>query len=270
MDQPGQYVELCILIPCYNNLQGLKKSIRSIRYDKGKYLILVVDDGSGQPLFEKDLVEDNEPELPLHILRLPKNEGITTALNTGLQWIKQQLTCTYVARLDCGDVCDKERFYQQLEFLRVNPYVSLVGSWCRFRDAKKNFQYNYKTPQHYAALKRELYFRNPFIHPTVIFRFDTAEKLGFYPPQYPHAEDYALFWKMSNMAPTAVLPAYLVVCELNTTGISSVNRIKQLRSRVVIVREFGHTFVIKVLGILKLKILMKIPYSFILSVKKLM
>ena len=115
-----------------------------------------------------------------------------------------------------------------------------------------------------------MYFRNVFIHPTVIFRFDLVQKLGFYPTGYPHAEDYALFWELLNSAQTAILPSYLVVCELNREGISSSNRIKQLRSRQVIVRKFGHTFALKMLGIAKISILMKVPYSFVLSVKKLM
>ena len=115
-----------------------------------------------------------------------------------------------------------------------------------------------------------MYFRNSFIHPTVIFRMDTVAKLGLYPFDYPHAEDYALFWKIINVAPTAILPAYLVVCELNEVGISSANRIKQLQSRMVIVRKFGHTFMLRALGVLKIRILMKMPHSFVENVKKLM
>ncbi|MCW3116353.1 MAG: glycosyl transferase family 2 [Chitinophagaceae bacterium] len=271
MNQPGQHFQLCILMPCYNNLQGLKKSLQSIKYDKGKYLILIVDDGSEQPFNKEDILHDtNETELPVYIIRLLNNGGITNALNTGLQWIKDNIVCPYVARLDCGDICDPHRFYVQLEYLRVNPYVGLLGSWCWFQKPGKSFKFKYRVPQHHEQIKREMYFRNAFIHPTVIFRFDIVEKLGFYPAEYPHAEDYALFWEIMNVAPTAILPSYLVVCELNGDGISSANRIKQLHSRLVIVRNFGHTFGLKTLGILKIKILMKIPYSFILSAKKLM
>ena len=42
--------ELCILIPCYNNIDGLKKSLKSIVYDIGNYLIVVVDDGSREEI----------------------------------------------------------------------------------------------------------------------------------------------------------------------------------------------------------------------------
>jgi glycosyltransferase involved in cell wall biosynthesis len=270
MIHPGQHFQLCILIPCCNNLPGLKKSLQSIKYDEEKYLIVIVDDGSEKPFNSQDLFPEKGTVLPTHIIRLPENKGITIALNTGLQWMKENIVCPYVARLDCGDICDPRRFYLQLDYLKVNTQVALLGSWCYFQEAEKSFKIKYKAPEHHEQIKRSMYFRNAFIHPTVVFRFDVVEKLGFYPHRYPYAEDYALFWQIANSAQTAIIPLYLVVCELNSKGISLVNRVKQLQSRLVIVQDFGHTFALKILGILKIKTLMKIPYSFILYVKKLM
>ncbi|MES1215762.1 MAG: glycosyltransferase [Bacteroidota bacterium] len=259
---------MCILIPCYNNLQGLIKSLQTIKYDEGKYLILIVDDGSENAFDVNDLFINNNP-LPVHVIRLNENRGITIALNTGMQWIKENIICAYIARLDCGDTCDSRRFYLQMEYLSVNPDIALLGCWCYFQEPGKNFKIKYKSPALHKQIKRTMYFRNAFIHPTVIFRFDIVEKLGFYPSEYPYAEDYALFWKIINSAQTAILPLYLVVCELNGSGISFTNRIKQLQSRLVVVKNFGHTFVLKILGIFKIEILKKVPYSFIVFVKKL-
>jgi hypothetical protein len=139
-----------------------------------------------------------------------------------------------------------------------------------FRIRKKKIKYNYKTPEHHRQIQKAMYFRNVFIHPTVIFRCGILNKAGLYPESYPHAEDYAWFWKIVNLVKTAIIPLYLVTCEENTHGISQKNRNLQLRSRMAIVKEFGLNFAFKQLGILKIRILMKIPYSFILQVKKLM
>ena len=127
----GKYYELCILIPCYKNLQGLKRSMESISYHKGKYLIVVVDDGNEEAIDEERLRQDN---VPVRVVRLPQNKGITTALNTGLQWIIDTITCSYIARLDCGDVCDPERFYKQIGYLSINTDVSMIGSGCYLQD----------------------------------------------------------------------------------------------------------------------------------------
>lgn len=268
-DLSGKYFELCILIPCYNNIAGLKKSIESIHYDNGKYLIVIVDDGSLQAVTEENIFGTNSPACPAHIIRLQQNSGITISLNTGLSWILQNIGCDYIARLDCGDVCDPSRYYKQIDYLRVNTYVMLLGSWCYFKKNENNFKFSHKSPEYHRQIKRALYFRNVFIHPTIIFRREIFEKVGLYPEQYPHAEDYALCWKIANQAQTAVLPLYLVVCEINTHGISFSNRIKQLQSRKVVVEKFGSKFALKVLGKLKLAVLMKMPYDLILFVKKL-
>ncbi len=270
MDYSGKYCELCVLIPCYGNLHGLKKSLQSISYHKGKYLIVIVDDGNEEPINEQALPQNNDEPLPLHIIRLPQNKGITSALNTGLQWIIDTIKCTYIARLDCGDLCDPERFYKQINYLRVNPDVFMLGSWCYCQDMKTTIKYNHKTPEHHREIRKAMYFRNVFIHPTVILRYEVLDKAGLYPESYPHAEDYAWFWKIVNQVKTAIIPLYLVTCEINTHGISQSNRDLQLRSRMIIVKEFGRNFALKQSGILKIKILMKIPYSFILYVKKLM
>lgn len=268
-DFSGKYFELCILIPCYNNISGLKKSIESIRYDNGKYLIVIVDDGSNKALTEEAISGNNSPAYPVHVIRLLENSGITISLNTGLHWIFQNIKCDYIARLDCGDICDPSRYYKQIDYLRVNTDIMLLGSWCYFKNPENNFKFSYKAPERDRQIKRALYFRNVFIHPTVIFRREIFEKVGLYPEDYPHAEDYALCWKIANQAQTAVLPLYLVVCEMNTHGISYANRIKQLQSRKVIVEKFGNKFALKLMGKLKITVLMLMPYNLILFVKKL-
>lgn len=265
----GKYFELCILIPCYNNIAGLRKSIETIRYDNGKYLIVIVDDGSHEEVTQLNIFGTDSPSYPVQIIRLQENRGITISLNTGLRWILQNIQCDYIARLDCGDICDPSRYYKQIDYLRVNTYVMLLGSWCYFKNPENNLKFSYRAPEHHPQIKSALYFRNVFIHPTVIFRREIFEKVGLYPQEYPHAEDYALCWKIANQAQTAVLPLYLVVCEINTHGISYANRIKQLQSRKVIVQKFGNKFALKILGKLKVTVLMIMPYDFILFVKKL-
>ncbi|MGC4035410.1 MAG: glycosyltransferase [Chitinophagaceae bacterium] len=269
MEFAGQYFELCILIPCYNNIAGLKKSLKSIQYDQGKYLIIIVDDGSKE-IINSESIGASDLSAPVHIIRLEMNQGITIALNTGLHWLKDSIKCRYIARLDCGDVCDATRFYKQIDFLGRNPNIMLIGSWCYFINQEKRIKFSYKTPVDHEAIERALYFRNVFIHPTIIVRRIVLEKIGLYPEEYPHAEDYAWFWKIANTMKTAMLPSFLVTCEFNVKGISYENRTEQLRSRMAIVRKFGHKFALRELAIIKIWFLMKIPYSIILKIKTLM
>ncbi|MBS1607964.1 MAG: glycosyltransferase [Bacteroidetes bacterium] len=269
MNNPVKYYELCILIPCYNNLSGLIRSVESIFYDKGKYLIVIVDDGSTEKISEELIIKKEATAHPVHLLRLTENKGITVALNTGLQWIISSVRCDYIARLDCGDTCHPQRFYKQTEYLRSNTDVILLGSWCYFQNPEKSITLKHKTPCDHRSIAKTLYFTNVFIHPTIVIRSEILNKIGLYPETYPHAEDYAWFWMIADYGKTAILPLYLVVCELNMKGISYTNRIQQLQSRMAIIKKFGHKFALKKLAIIKTWLLMKIPYSIILNIKRL-
>src|SRR6266704_3047473 len=95
--------DFVLLIPCYNNLQGLIGSLKSVRYTNSSFFVLVVDDGSEEAVTTNDLSSFLPPGFPLHIIQLPYNQGITAALNAGLQYINSSLAARYIARLDCGD-----------------------------------------------------------------------------------------------------------------------------------------------------------------------
>jgi len=261
------FPEICVLIPFYNNLSGLKAALKSIVYKPQRLTVLIVDDGSALPLEPNDL-EGINPDLKFEILRLPKNAGITKALNTGLEWIIYQKQFRYIARLDCGDICTENRFYEQINFLENNPEIALVGSWCIFRNPFTGFFYNYITPTEHEEIIKELHYRNVFIHPTVVFRPEVINKIGLYPENYEHVEDYAFFMKIANQYKTAVLPEFLVTCEINPAGISIANRNKQLKGRAKVVADFGKSTILKKLGLFKLGMLQLIPYSFILKLKK--
>lgn len=44
--KPFSKIDFCLLIPCYNNFNGLIVSLKSVIYSSGNYLVLVIDDGS--------------------------------------------------------------------------------------------------------------------------------------------------------------------------------------------------------------------------------
>jgi len=262
-------LDFCLLIPCYNNWEGLIRSLNSVEYKVGKYLIVIVDDGSTTPI----TIEAIQPLLthlqPLQIISYRQNKGITHALNNGLSYILQHTHSNYIARLDCSDICHPERFYLQVQYLDEHPQVGLVGSWCCFQSADNKLQYNYRTPTQYPQIKKAMYGRNVFIHPTVMFRTKLIDRTGYYPYNYPHAEDYAFFWKMLHKAKGVVLNQYLVTCAINSAGISLTNRKEQLRSRQKVVKDFGTHTLLKIIGVLKLKLMRYIPYKLILKLKNI-
>ena len=265
MENTDQELDFCLLIPCFNNKAGLIHSLSSVKYLPNRFLVLVVDDGSTEPINEKEISN----QLPVKVLNLESNQGITNALNTGLKWIRDNVSVKYIARLDCDDTCDPERFNVQVSYMDAHPEVVLAGSWCLFSDRDSGKSYVYKTPTEDVSIRRAMYYRNVFIHPTVIFRKDAVMKAGLYPTHFELAEDYALFWKLMAEGLTFVDRRLLVTTRIDKTGISFRNRGKQLIARQKVVNYYGQNPFLKVIAIIRLGILFLVPKRLLLPLKNL-
>jgi glycosyltransferase involved in cell wall biosynthesis len=269
MEERKQFrFDFYLLIPYYNNLPGLIRSVRSVNYDPGKYALLIVDDGSKEALNHTDLTGHIPASLAVKIIHLPENKGITKAMNTGLEWLQESNDFRFVARLDCGDLCAESRFRQQVAFLDQHTDIDLVGSWCTFKDFSTGSSYRYITPTEHEKITRGMHFRNIFIHPTVMWRATVTQKAERYPEDFPYAEDYGFFYEILNNGKAAVIPEDLVTCEINPKGISLYFRKEQLKSRGRVVKRYGKNKVLSLIGIIKLWFLMVIPYGLVLQIKK--
>src|ERR1700748_403577 len=106
-----------------------------------------------------------------------------------------------------------------------------------------------------------MHFRNLFIHPTVMWRRDERSKGEIYPSNFPHAEDYGFFYEIINKGHAAIIPEDLVICEINPKGLSLYFRQEQLKSRMQVVRQYGKNRLYSLIGVLKLWVLLLIPYK---------
>lgn len=261
-------IDFCLLIPCYNNIDGLIASLESVEYDPGKYLIVVVDDGSREMVRPEHVSARIKTEKPVVILRNEKNLGITATLNRGLGWIESQTDAKYIARLDCGDICDSKRFVKQVACMDQHPGVGLLGSWCKIVDKATSFNYSYKATPGSKAIRKAMYFRNVFMHATVMFRGSLLKTTGYYPTNFEYAEDYAFFWKLMNVSEVMMQDEFLVVCELNKSGISYKNKSKQLMARARVVSTFGKSIALKFAAYVRLLLLFILPKRITLRLKK--
>ncbi len=222
---------IAILIPHYNNLTGLNRSLSGISNIE-PVDVVIVDDGSK----DKPALNDLKLSFPsinnFHLVLLEKNQGIEHALNAGLKFIVDEGTYTLIARLDCGDICKEERFKVQSDFLKENPDVHLVGSWVLWVDPDYKPLYQYELPQTHEEIKKLIYYKDPFVHPAVMFRVSSLAKTGFYPTQYIYCEDTAFFYNFIVNFKTANIPLPLVNCIIDPKGISQSKYRKQKLSRI--------------------------------------
>ena len=140
---------LLVIIPHYNNLKGLNKTLNSIN-EKILLDVLIIDDGSIVVPDKNNVIYNGIYK----IILLNKNSGIGIALNKGLDYAVNN-NYDFVGRLDCGDISYPKKFTKQLSYLTNNKDIMLLGTWVRVVDEKGSFKYNLKHPIDYSSIKKK-------------------------------------------------------------------------------------------------------------------
>lgn len=268
--QQSKKGRIVVLIPCYNNLDGLKKTVSTVKH-KAPIDILIVDDGSnvGEKPTGELLASVKQKNVSIEIISLNTNKGIANALNEGLRFILKINQHQYIARVDCGDTCKPNRFAIQEDFLDNNSEVGLVGSWVKWKKHDSNQDvFQFRPPKKHKNIKRSMSLRCSIIHPTVMYRLSVVKNLGLYSTKYQAAEDYAYFFDIANNYETANIPRFLTHVEYNEKGISVQKRREQNKSKIQIIRDYGRTNVFSYVGQLYTLLLMNVPFGFVMKMKK--
>lgn len=216
---------LAVLIPVFADQEGLARSLESLRRERARFEVVVVDDGSEPPL----VVPEGLP-FAVRMLRLPHNQGITAALNAGLEQIVAA-GFEYVARLDAGDLSLPGRFAAQVDFLDGHPDHAVIGSQVEVVDAAGRSLYRFHPPSDHQRILRRLRYENALSHPTVMMRVAALRDAGFYVDDYPGGEDYELWLRLARTWKLANLEQVYVRKELTPTSITG-RRLKLALCRV--------------------------------------
>lgn len=257
---------LIVVIPHYNNHKDLLESIESIDEPIAVDLV-VVDDGSDvkpkliqiQKKLKKGLVK---------LICLAENKGITHALNTALDFAKKN-NYKYIARLDAGDICYKNKFSKQISFLQKNNEIQLVGTWARVIKANGDFLYNLKHPSLDKVIRKKMYLNSMFVHPTIMFKSVILEKVKEYPVNYPNsAQDYAFLFEVLKYYKCANIPEILLDYVVNENSISKIRRKEQVLNRIkILLSNFRFGFY-PIYGLTRNIIIFFIPLFVLNSIKK--
>ena len=148
---------IALLIPHYNNPNGLVRSLSSISVTE-QVDVFIVDDGSlKHKINESDIVDSFKANGRVFFKYLDVNLGIENALNSGIKFILSIHTYNYIARLDCGDLCLGNRFELQVDFMKKNPKIKLLGSNAIAVDSDYKFLYNSVFPENHKEIQDRMY-----------------------------------------------------------------------------------------------------------------
>jgi glycosyltransferase involved in cell wall biosynthesis len=217
---------LAILIPVYNDQQGLERSLGSLAEDGADFDVFVIDDGSDPPV-------RIPPDLPYTVCltRQQPNRGITAALNSGLMLIAKA-GYQLVARLDAGDLSLPGRLAAQMAFLDGHPEHAVVGAAIRHVDTGGNFLFDDHLPTQHDRIMSLFRYRPAVIHPSVMIRMQYLLASGPYRDDFPGGEDYELLMRLGTHYKLGNVTGIFVVKERNPNSITANRRRLSLISRL--------------------------------------
>lgn len=225
----------CVLIPYLNAGEQLARSLDSVDGLLGGDVdVLVVDDGSKE-LSARAALQDTPWAERVSILELPKNLGIAEALNAGMRRLLPAYE--FIARLDCGDICVADRLSTQMGYLDSHPNCAMVGTWTSFHTPAGTYLYTVRHPLTHKRILRRMHINNAFTHPSVMFRTNVVERVGFYPCDREAAEDHAYFFRIAKQFETANLGRVHVHSLIDPRGISNLKRRRQLQTRLKVLAD---------------------------------
>lgn len=222
---------LVILMPVYNDQDGLARSLASLGDDGASFDVVVVDDGSTPPL----VVPDALP-FRVELVRLDTNLGIVGALNAGLAHIAASGAYPYVARLDAGDLSLPGRLTAQMAFLDEHPDHAVVGGGADHVDHQGRFLFTFRPPTSHPRIVRYLRYRSPLVHASVMLRRSALDESGGYDPRFAGAEDLELYLRLAKRFQLGNLATVVLVREISPTSITS-RRHATLRVRLRVLRH---------------------------------
>ena len=154
---------------------------------------VLVEDG---PLTEEldKVIEKYEKKYKnlFKIVKLKTNQGLGPALKRGVE----NCTNEYIARMDSDDYSDPKRIEKELLIFHKHPELGMVGTnVAEFIDTTKNIISCVILPETNDEIIKFSKKRNPFRHPSVLFKKSAVLKAGNY-REYYLCEDYDMWLRM--------------------------------------------------------------------------
>ena len=174
-----------------------------------------------------------ESPVPVTHVQIPDNLGLGPALDAGLRASDHEI----VARMDADDVSVPERFEKQLPLIEAGADIVGSGLW-EFGVSPEDVVGRRTPPTDPDEIRRVVRFRDPFNHPTVVYRRSAVQAAGGY-ADMELMEDYLLFTRMvAGGAEPANLAEPLVHYRVGDGAYARRGGRQLLRSELALQRRF--------------------------------
>jgi glycosyltransferase involved in cell wall biosynthesis len=221
---------ISVVLPVYNGEKYLAEAIDSVLAQTfSDFELIIIDDGSTDGSL-RILQEYQKRDKRIRLVSR-ENRDLATTLNDSMDIARG----VWVARMDQDDIALPQRLERQLRWLERTG-ADVAGSWVKcFGSWDQSITRGYQTDQ---AIKVDMLFKSPFVHPSVMMRGALIKQLR-YDKSAEKAEDYDLWtraarsgWVMSNV------PEVLLLYRKHASQISAKSSVIQQSIREKVQRRY--------------------------------
>ncbi|MEI2275653.1 glycosyltransferase family 2 protein [Sphingobacterium sp. ML3W] len=215
-------IKVSVVIPMYNAAKSILQTVNSVYAQTWQehIEIIIINDGSTDD--SQILVENYIKDQQRDNIRLvnQKNAGVSVARNEGMK----RCTGDWICLLDSDDTWLPNKLERQLQILEADPTIDFLGT-------TRNGEYI----QQLALRKldvinqisaKELLFKFVFVTPTIIFKREIVDRVGYFDETQRYAEEGNYFIRIANKCKSYLLNESLVITgggkhDFGESGLSS-------------------------------------------------
>lgn len=217
-----------VVMSVFNATPFLREAIESIlaqTFDDFEFI--VINDGStDRSTATLDYYQQRDSRVRIYH---QENRGLIASLNRGCRLAKG----LYIARMDADDVAMPNRLRHQVERMRENAALGLLGGAAEWINAAGRSLGIHRYPGTDQAIRSALKQGSPFAHSSILMRREAFISTGGYRPAVIHAEDYDLWLRIAERFETANLQAVMVKYRIHPGQISEQKCEQQALSSLV-------------------------------------
>lgn len=184
-------MKVSVIIPAYNAEKTIIRTLNSVvSQTREVYEVIVINDGSTDRT--KDIVNEFVQKYPNIKLLNKVNEGVSIARNCGIK----ESSGDFIAFLDSDDYWIENKIEKQLDILKNNPDIDLLGT---ARNNEKSGDFFLKKIGYLTAISAKLLlYKNFFSTPTVIMKKRIAQDVGYFDEKQKYAEEGDYWIRICN------------------------------------------------------------------------
>jgi glycosyltransferase involved in cell wall biosynthesis len=199
--------EVSVIIPVYNAENSIVRTLNSVIHQtyRGDLEIIIVNDGSydkSKELIEAFISKNRHVNIQLYN---QENSGVSAARNLAMR----KATGKYIALLDADDEWLPGKLEIQIDILQQNEDIYLIGTNRNNEHFRRFFFWKFSRLN---VIRNQMQiFKFLFVTPTVVFRKEVLNTVGWYKENQTHGEDGLFFMRICSKFKSVLLNESLVI-----------------------------------------------------------